>query len=63
MNNKNFLVGEFRPVKKGSVDRGTDCDWLGVKYHDSIDKKPFTVKIVVQGLMEHQRVWTSLQIQ
>ena len=29
MNNENFLVGVFRPVKKGEYFT-TDCNWLGL---------------------------------
>ena len=59
-NNENFLVGEFRPVR--GVKEGDGCYWLGWQFRISTDYKPFTVKTVVQGLMEHQRTWTENQI-
>ena len=47
-NNENFLVGEFRPVKKvGDGGSSISCGWLGRKYHNQIGEGLFTVKTVI----------------
>ena len=60
MDNSNFLVGKFRPITDDICDAGGD--WLGDKYYESIDEKPFTVKTMKEGIKAQQRIWTNLKI-
>ena len=67
MDNTNFLVGELRPMC-GKWDKDEDGNlfgsgrWLGHSYCKSIDRKLYSVKTVIQGIMEHQRQLSLKQI-
>ena len=41
---------------------GNNCSWLGEEFFLSLNGKPFTAKVVLQGIMDHQRTWSILQI-
>ena len=64
----NFVPGKLKPMcgYAGKDESGTlagSGSWLGKTYHKSIDKKPFSVQTVIQGIMEHQRRLSVKQIE
>jgi len=62
MDNSNFLVGKFRPLKQEYAFGSTGGQWLGYQFYKSIGKKPFTVKTMKEGIKAQQRIWTNLKI-
>ena len=55
--NKNFLVGQqFRPITELKYD-GEDitCHWLGDEFHETIKRKLFSAKTVLDGVKEHHK--------
>ena len=68
MDNTNFLIGEFNPLyghgQESAKDTSAGCGvWLGDEFHKSIggtreNPKLFSVQTVIQGIMEHQKLWT-----
>ena len=67
MDNTNFQKPrkyEFRPIV-GNIDLdehglSNSCggSWLGKEFFSRIGEKPFSVQTVIQGIMEHQKLWT-----